>query len=118
MRIRVFWAVQQILQVYVLCALIKLKFILLWIEAAAGALPRDPVGRPSLIPEQSTERAGQFIIDLSGAAPRPQRGEHTRTTSSAVTFLFRFEEMTTQNVSYIWTVSATESEFQFMKSRI
>ena len=86
----------------------KLKLIIL---EAAGDLPRDPVGPPSLIADESSERAGQFITDLSGAAPQPQRRERVHT---AVTFLFRIEEMTTHNVSYIWTVSAVDSEFQIV----
>ena len=80
----------------------------------AGDLPLDPVGRPSLVADQSTERAGQFIVDLSGATPQPQGREQVNQTYATmippVAFLFRFEEIATHNVSYIWTVSAIDSQ--------
>ena len=76
-----------------------------WIEFA-GVPPLDPIGPPRLIPDRSTERAGQFIVDLSDAAPKPREGESIdRSAILSVTFLFRFEEVNTSNVSFNWTVS-------------
>ena len=76
------------------------------LEKQVDDRPRDPIGPPSLIPERSTERAGQFIIDLSGAALQPQADEViNRTAIPAVVFLLRFEEVNSQNVSFNWTVS-------------
>ena len=71
-----------------------------------GSLPLHPTGPPRLMPDRSTGRAGQYIVDLSEAAPQPQDGEVVdRTNISAVTFLFRFEDMNSSNVFFNWTVS-------------
>ena len=71
-----------------------------------GSLPLDPVGPPWLIPDRSTGRPGQFIIDLSDAAPQPRAGELTnRTNIPAVTFLFRFEDINSSSTFFNWTVS-------------
>ena len=71
-----------------------------------GSPPPDPIGPPRLIPDQTMRRPGQFIVDLSDAAPQPREGESIdRSAISSVTFLFRFEEVNTSNVSFNWTVS-------------
>ena len=84
-----------------------LIIIILFLEQETyRSLPLDPVGPPRLIPDRSTERAGQFIVDLSDAAPQLREGEVVnRTNISAVTFLFRFEEVNSSNVFFNWTVS-------------
>ena len=72
----------------------------------AGAPPLDPIGPPRLILDRSTQRAGQFIIDLSDAAPQHLEGESIdHSAILSVTFLFQFEEVNTSNVSFNWTVS-------------
>ena len=74
-----------------------------------GTLPLDPIGPPRLIPDRSTGRPGQFIVDLSDAAPQQREGESVDRSAISnddiVTFLFRFEEVNTSNVSFNWTVS-------------
>ena len=76
------------------------------IAALNGTRPLDPVGPPQLIPDRSTGRAGQFIVDLSDAAPQQREGESVHHSAiSNVTFLFRFQEMDTSHVSFNWTVS-------------
>ena len=68
----------------------------------------------------TTERAGLFTLDLSNAAPQLGAGEGSGGTGEdstvgpiqpdyeippgPVVFLFRIEEGTSQNVSYIWVV--------------
>ena len=89
-----------------------------------GAIsPHDPIGPPLLIPDTTTERAGLFTLDLSVAAPRLGSGEgyggagDNQTVGSTeaeippgpVVFLFRIEEGTSQNVSYIWVVRKSVS---------
>ena len=75
-------------------------------QEAEESLPLHPTGPPRLMPDHSTGRAGQYITDLSEAAPQPQDGEVVnRTNISAVTFLFRFEDMNSSNVFFNWTVS-------------
>ena len=71
--------------------------------------PRDPIGPPLLTPVTNTERAGLFAVDLSDASPQP--GEESVSGDSptqpevlAVAFLFRIEERSSQNISYIWMV--------------
>lgn len=77
----------------------------------AGNRPLDPSGPPVLLPDSSSDRVGQFTVDLTGTLPRKQLptadGVDNGTTAAInpVTFLFRFEEMTSHNVSYIWQVS-------------
>ena len=74
-------------------------------EVNETQLPLDPIGPPRLIPDNSTERPGQFIVDLSDAAPQPQDAELvTQTFMPAVTFLFKFQEVDSHNVSYEWLV--------------
>ena len=64
--------------------------------------PIDPVGPPSII--QSSVGAGQYFIDLSNSAPdftdRPNGREYP-----SVAFLFRLEETTSRNVSFILMVN-------------
>ena len=68
--------------------------------------PLDPVRPPRLIPDHSTVRAGQFIVDLSEAAPQPLESQVVnRTNISAVTFLFRFVDLNSSVVFFNWTVS-------------
>ena len=75
-------------------------------QEAEESLPLHPTGPPRLMPEHSTGRAGQYITDLSEAAPQPQDGRVVnRTNISTVTFLFRFEDMNSSNVFFNWTVS-------------
>ena len=91
-----------------------------------GAIsPRDPIGPPLLIPGMTTERAGLFTLDLSGAAPQFGAGEGSggagddstvgpiqpdyEIPPGPVVFLFRIEEGTSQNVSYIWVVRKSVS---------
>ena len=89
-----------------------------------GAIsPRDPIGPPLLIPDTTTERAGLFTLDLSVAAPRLGAGEgyggvgdnptvgptEAEIPPEPVVFLFRIEEGTSQNVSYIWVVRKSVS---------
>ena len=68
-----------------------------------GDLPLDPIGLPVLIPERKSKRAGHFFVDLSTAAPQPDMDN--RTAIDAVTFLFRFED-DSSNVFFNWTVSS------------
>ena len=84
-----------------------LLMIILFLEQEDnGSLPLDPIGSPRLIPDRSTGRTGQFIVDLSDAAPQPREGEVVnRTNVSAVTFLFRLEDVNSSNVFFNWTVS-------------
>ena len=75
-------------------------------QEASKSSPLDPIGAPRLIPDRSTVRTGQFIADLSDAAPQPHEGQVVnRTLISAVTFLFRFEDMNSSKVFFNWTVS-------------
>ena len=84
-----------------------LAVIILFLDQEAGrSPPPDPVGPPQLNPDRSSGRAGQFIVDLSAAAPQPQEDEVVdRENISAVTFLFRFEDMKSSKVFFNWTVS-------------
>ena len=67
-----------------------------------GESPIDPAGPPSLI--QSSVGAGQYFVELSNTAPdfidRPNRREYP-----SVVFLFRLEETTSRNVSFILMVN-------------
>ena len=74
-------------------------------EAIDGDLPLDPEGPPVLIPERTSRRAGHFFVDLRSAAPQPEEDEEVNRTSSAVTFLLRFEEVNSTDVFFNWTVS-------------
>ena len=76
-----------------------------------GAFPYDPVGPPLLTLVRSGERAGLFTVDLSDAAPQPADesggGEMITPTQpeiAPVVFLFKIEEMSSHNISYIWMV--------------
>ena len=77
-----------------------------------GALsPHDPIGPPLLIPVTTTERAGLFTVDLSDAAPQPGEGSGggggvspTQPELPSVVFLFKLEERSSHNISYIWMV--------------
>ena len=72
---------------------------------AAGSPPRNPIGPPSLIQDNSTERVGQFIVDLSDAAPQPRgREQITQTDIPTVAFLIKLEELNSHDVSFIWVV--------------
>ena len=72
----------------------------------SGDLPLDPIGPPVLIPERKYKRAGHFFVDLSTAAPQADMNESiNRTVIDAVTFLFRFED-NSSNVFFNWTVSS------------
>ena len=74
-------------------------------ELPRGDLPLDPIGPPMLLPERKSKRAGHFFVNLSAAAPQPDvDGSIDRTTIDAVTFLFRFED-NSSNVFFNWTVS-------------
>ena len=76
------------------------------VQEAGRSPPLDPVGPPRLIPDRSTGRAGQFIVDLSDAAPQPLESQAVnRTNISAVTFLFRFVDLNSSVVFFNWTVS-------------
>ena len=69
----------------------------------------------------TTERAGLFTLDLSDAAPQLGAGEGsggagdnptvgpTEAEIPPVVFLFRIEEGTSQNISYIWVVRKSVS---------
>ena len=85
----------------------KIIIIILFLDQEAGrSPPPDPVEPPRLIPDRSSGRTGQFIVSLSAAAPQPQEDEIVdRTNVSAVTFLFRFEDMNSSKVFFNWTVS-------------
>ena len=72
---------------------------------SAEIVPRDPSGPPVLIPERNTDRVGQFSVDLSMAVPHNTSELINQTLTSAVTFLFRMEDITSNNVFYNWTVS-------------
>ena len=81
-------------------------------------MPLDPIGPPRLIPDRSTGRPGQFIVDLSDAAPRQREGSGEivdRTDVAPVTFLFRFEDMNSSNVFFNWTVSG---KIKLMNSKL
>ena len=76
--------------------------------------PLNPIGPPRLTPDCSTQRAGQLIVDLSDAAPQTQKSSSDIDGSGEplvplsvdpVTFLFKFEELYSHNVSYEWVVS-------------
>jgi hypothetical protein len=83
--------------------IILLKFLE---QEANESLPLDPIGPPRLIPDRSTGKTGQFTVDLSDAVPQPREGGVVnRTNISAVTFLFRFEDMNSSDVFFNWTVS-------------
>ena len=76
-----------------------------------GAFPHDPIGPPLLIPVMTTEGAGLFTVDLSDAVPQPREGSGggdgvspTEPEIPPVVFLFRFEERSSHNISYIWMV--------------
>ena len=89
------------------------------LKGPPGPHPPDPIGPPRLIPDRTTGRAGQFIVDLSNAAPQPQEDESIdRSTISSVTFLFRFEEVNTSNVSFNWTVSKCMLNYYYYQSII
>ena len=76
-----------------------------------GDLPLDPLGPPVLFPERKSKRAGHFFVDLSTAAPQPDVNESIdRTAIEAVTFLFRFED-NSSNVFFNWTVSSNHSHY-------
>ena len=75
-------------------------------DGAVERPPPDPTGPPRLTLDR---RVGQYSIDLSGAAPRPQEGEAVNRTSMNVIFLLRFEEAMSHNVSYMWVVSKIRS---------
>lgn len=87
---------------------IKLATVLIYLSEYIGSLPHDPIDSPTLRLDQGRDRIGQFIIDVSTAAPQPQAGElNQMTVISPVAFLFRFEDMTSNNVSFKWTVRCT-----------
>lgn len=65
--------------------------------------PQGPIAPPVLIPERKSSKPGQFVVDLSSAAPRPPEGESV--DIHPVTFLFKFEEVNSSNVFYNWSVS-------------
>ena len=73
-----------------------------------GTPPLNPIGPPRLIPDNSTRRAGQYTIDLSDAISVGGSGfmePDITVTRDTVTFLFKYEEGYSQNVSYNWVVS-------------
>ena len=72
---------------------------------SAEIVPQDPIGPPVLIPEGNTDRVGQFSVDLSMAVPHNTSELINQTLTSAVTFLFRMEDITSNYVFYNWTVS-------------
>ena len=61
--------------------------------------PHDPVGPPSLI---RGDENGQYMVDLSDAAPHFVNGQPSNWT--IVAFLFRLEEVNSHNVSFTWMV--------------
>ena len=63
-----------------------------------------PIGPPLLTPVMSSERAGLFTVDLSKAVPRPASNESDGSRMSPVVFLFKMEEKSSHNISYIWMV--------------
>lgn len=71
------------------------------------APPRDPIGPPVLIQDRNTAERLEFIVDLSGATPQPEKCESISTSMDnlPVTFLFKFVEINSGNDSYKWTVS-------------
>ena len=71
-----------------------------------GTPPLNPTGPPRLIPDNSTGRDGQYTIDLSDAIPEGGSGfVEPSIIYDTVTFLFKFEEVYSHNVSYRWMVS-------------
>ena len=69
-------------------------------------LPLDPIGPPVLIPERKSKRPGHYFVDLSSSAPQSDMNESIdRTAIDAVTFLFRFED-NSSNYFFNWTVSS------------
>ena len=87
-----------------------MNFIIPIEQKANEIFPLDPIGPPRLIPDRSTGRPGQFIVDLSDAAPQQGEGSGyggvvNQTDVAPVTFLFRFEDMNSSNVFFNWTVS-------------
>ena len=81
------------------------KYIILLQSALSQDPPRDPIGPPSLVPLRGPDNIGQFSVDLSTAAPQHSNSEVV--DLSTVVFLFKIEEMDSHNISYNWTVSAT-----------
>ena len=84
----------------------EIKLATVYVSEYIGSLPHDPIGSPTLRLNQSRDRVGQFTIDVRDAAPQPQTGELNQTSviSLPVTFLFRFEDMASNNISFLWTV--------------
>lgn len=79
--------------------------------------PPAPIDPPLLIPVQTESGrvpAGQFTVDLLGAAPQLQSCEATNENditvrqTSPVAFLYKFEDVDSYNVSFNWTVCANE----------
>ena len=78
-----------------------------------GTPPLNPTGPPQLIPDRSIRKAGQYTIDLSDAIiPEGGSGgidllvrEPNNIATDTVTFLLKFEEVHSYNVSYNWVVS-------------
>jgi hypothetical protein len=73
----------------------------------SSQVPPAPQGPPWLIPMQDSESviAGQFIIDLSGAIPQHHSCESTiENATRPVVFLFKFEDVNSNNISFNWTV--------------
>lgn len=89
----------------------------------------DPIGPPLLIPwpvTTTTQRAGLFTVDLSDAAPQPREGSgggdsllsptDSEPEIPPVAFLFRIEERSSHNISYIWTVRTCSHTCNIMYS--
>ena len=74
-------------------------------QAFDGTPPPDPIKPPYLIPDWRTGKAGQFIVDLSVAAPSQANGSSCLSNlklepspvlplgDDSVIFLFKFEEI-------------------------
>ncbi len=94
---------------------------ILLFSSEGGFSPRDPIGPPLLVPiVTTTGRTGQFMLDLSDAAPQPS-GEGSGMGDGplqpqpevppVVVLLFRIEERSSHNTSYIWMVRKSVSHY-------
>ena len=74
-----------------------------WVEST-GVRPFDPIGPPRLIPDCSTQRAGQFIVDLSDAAPQPREGESIDRSTISNKYTHSHKKYITDSCGYITVV--------------
>ena len=65
-----------------------------------GDKPPDPIGPPKFV---RGKNPGEFTVDLSDAAPKPEVGQVIN--SEPVAFLFQFEDVNSRDIFFNWIVS-------------